>query len=719
MLLFTDGFEYFHSEDIYRKWGRAVDAGTLGDIVVVQGMDNSVNPPQKFARKEDGKAILFSGDTNEYDYRVYSLYAPIRKSRTVHLGFGFRSSMETIIKLKFFSRTNVENAGLLRQSSRFPKNLVATCTLVLAATAMTIQWEFPSSSVPMQVGSINSNTNLNNGEWFYTQVGITLHGNNTFGDNTAWVKNTLGSTKSWEATGIATADPEGENSFYIDSVGFSPTSSGISIDDFYISNDEGEVNNDFLGPIHIRSVTTYQQGAHNDSILINAQPDADSATILSADSVGTVETMPTVIPTPEEDQHFVSWTDVREQYIRINRIEEKQTYRHGGVNFAGAQPDFIGLIAYPMVRSHYYDMGQTSLEPLMFSELTEVKASAPLVKPVTFQFNNEWEVRRMIFENPRTVQEGFEDPIWNRTAINNLEIGFKLARYDQDPLNYLPGHLRLNYTHDILMTECLAFTDWASRHWEAVLLETFNIDGLSIGEWTFALTENLNMSDGGSDGVKATREYVNSVVRLEILIPWYFFFINDVLDCAETTQITWLQPVLDALGVDDSTYHFWVEEFAENFNVESLSGISAIETVQDALALTGQIKSNQELIEDGLQIDSSYLFSGHEWVEETIYPNSQTSFGWVERIFDICTFGEDHFDGWFVAVIPHQFSVTCEVLTQHWRYDWIMGLCVASYQIEPIEQPGDEFNKTGLYSSEFGDTPSTYWDIENYTGEGL
>ena len=124
-------------------------------------------------------------------------------------------------------------------------------------------------------------------------------------------------------------------------------------------------------------------------------------------------------------------------------------------------------------------------------------------------------------------------------------------------------------------------------------------------------------------------------------------------------------------------------------------------TILDDLGMTDSVKTNQELIEDGFQMDSSYIFSGHELIAETLYPDSVSFVGIHELVPEIFDLEEEHYNGWFVAVIKNQFSITDEVLTQQWRHEFLLGLCINSWQIEPIEQESNEGDRTGQFASEY------------------
>jgi hypothetical protein len=704
MLLFTDGFEGLRPLDIGRKWG--MDGFSSWDcdedkIMTVTGMDNSVSPPQRFARKEGGRAL----------YRNYSSALPlktyIRKSRTVFLGFGFRhrGDLHNVQNpvIRFYTRTFPGVPGKMNDTRRDTHALVATCTLTIGDTFINFIWEFPSEYCANAYGQLNANGQICNGEWQYLQLGISLHGNNPDGAQ-AWVENRIGSLVTDRIDNIFTAAPESENSYYIDSI--EVDLGGYSyIDDVYIANDEGNVNNDFLGPIYIRTILPETQGSVNDGVPVNSAL-ADRAQLVNSLHIGTFEQLPVPLPDPDDDQHFLEWEDPRAIYLNLPEIGDKQLFDFSNPNFAGSEPKFFGAVAYMMTRPGYYDHGQTSLRAVMKSGFEEVEMTMPLRRPLMYLFNNEWETRRGVFENPDVNKiTGFLSPIWNRTAIANAEFGLEVIRAVDDPESYLPEHLRVKYIFDDSLEEGLGLLDFSHRFWEETMELTFGLSPSIELDLTFAAYDAFGLSDDeGTIGVKGVKKYVNSVLYLNDVIPWTYLFIGEELNLAGQPQITWAQVVEEILNTIDIGYQEWVEQFQDGLDLEDVTSMSQSLIARDDLEMGDSVLTNQELIEDGFQMDSSYIFSGHEFVAETLYPNSDAFVGVLELVPDTFGLEEEHYNGWFVAVIAHQFSITDLIETQQWRHEFLLGLCIDSWQIEPIEQESNYGDRTGQFTSEYQDS---------------
>ena len=699
MILFTDGFEYFCPEEIQNKWN--VPSAASHDFQIIQGMDNSKSPPVPFARKIDGRALYVNTRTE--------LVTHIRKSRTVFVGVGinptyiYRSSSS----ITYYPHCNVGFYTRIvpgMEGGTGGLALVANCTMFIngndntSQTAVTIRWSFPSAEVPDIYDVIDPNTNLFTSGWSYHQCGITIHGNDIDGA-TAWVENRIGSNTIVRNENVFTVPPGEEDIFYINAIKLQCTAK-YAYDDFYVCNDEGMVNNTFLNPIHIRATAPIQQGMRNNAIGVGTS-EVDRAQAVNSAMVGT-EQLPYPLPTPIEDQHFVEWEDPRSTYLKLPRLNSEQTFDFRNINFAGANPKFLGAVSYLMCRPGFYDAGQTGLEPTMYAGLRSLPLTEPLRKPLAYQQGNEWEVRRGIFENQSlSGDQNYEDPVWNRDGIQNVEFGLKVIRHEDHPETYLPGFTRLSYTFDDFVDEQLILGDIASRRIEAVVEETFELSSMSHMQLTYVARDGFELSDDGSKGVRGLKKYVTSILYLQDEIPWTYLSINEPIAIEDAVQITWEETIEETMGFIDSSYHEWVEELVSILTHTDRIIRGVIVFANDGFEVLDIPKTNHELIEEDLQLDSSYLFSGHELIEETLYLDFFARVGVNNLVDDGFTLDQDHFDGHLVEQIPHQFSMVDDVLTQHWRHEWFMGVCIRSWQIDPVEQEGDDGSRVGDYVSIF------------------
>ena len=84
-------------------------------------------------------------------------------------------------------------------------------------------------------------------------------------------------------------------------------------------------------------------------------------------------------------------------------------------------------------------------------------------------------------------------------------------------------------------------------------------------------------------------------------------------------------------------------------------------------------------------------------MEEYLYPDDEVSQGIGLAIEEEMNLAEDHHGGNWVELFPDSFAAKDSILTQHWRYEWFMGIVISSLKIEPIEQAGNDGDKTGSY----------------------
>jgi len=707
MLLFTDGFECEHPKDISRKWGIGENFD-VDDLEIVTGWDDSTSPPGKFSRRpEDSRALRFGGDNAFNPLCTY-----IRKSRSVFVGVGLRWTnvpygVQPRFTISFHTRTFPGVPGKIEIGNEYSAGgidspVVATCLFIIRGTYADITWSFPSDSCSDIYQQINKNTDLTNGDWHYLQAGMTLHGN-TLGDPQAWVETRIGSTTADRNENVLTAAPDSENGHFIDAVTFS-IEQYTSYDDVYITNDEGEVNNSFLGPIYIRSILPETQGSINDGVPVNTS-EVDRAQAVNEAKIGIAEPMPASPPAPEDDQHFLAWEDPRIKYLQLPRKGSAQTFDFSNPNFAGAEPKFFGAVAYMMVRPGYYDQGQTGIKPIMKSGLTDIEPTMEQRRPLMCLFDNEWEIRRGIFENPDIDTDivGFLSTHWNRTALANAEFGVEVIASNDDPDSYLPEFLRVQYVHDDLIDEQFDFLDAPERFGEELMAETFGVESDTVYQWTFPVIDNIALSDGESGGVKILKAYINSVLGMSDVIPWTYLFVGDQISFEETLQTTWLQVLEELLTSQDTSYHFWVEEIIDTISTTPSNTFGFNINAFDNLEMVDVVGTNHEFISDEIQVDSTYIFSGHELVAETLYPDDESSNGVLEAIQESINFEEDHYNGWYVANITDQFSIVDDMLTQHWSYEWLFGICLDAWQNEPIEQEGNDGDHTGMLESQYLD----------------
>lgn len=715
MLLFSDGFEYFHPKDLYRKWG--YEWNVDGSCNIVFGEDDEFDPPNnKYARK-DGKALQFiNGFT--------SLSRFVKKSRTLFLGFAHRyKSGPSTIKIYFHSRNYPYSYPIPRVNRDydyhiFPEdhNTVAICTFTFRDDYIDYTWNFNDAEVPTQYNQVFSHKSLLDGDWSYHEIGMTIHGNLESGAQ-AWIENRIGKNNGNRLENIYTADPLGVNCYFLDgiSIHLPEVSSSIntSFDDVYICNDEGNVNNGFLGPVIIRSTYPVTQGQDNESTLYNTEG-SDPIDAIQAEYVNTHDSLPTPLPTPEEDPLFIEWEDPTIKHLTLPTEGNKQSFRVRNVYFHGSEPNIYGLILHGLFRPQHDTIGNTSIKPYIHNAEKDITLEGYAhFRPLKKYWNDEWEARELIFENQEIEQSklGFLPDVFNTLDVNEFnEYGIELTSIEADFESFNPTVLRNKYTFDIELTEEFTFQDIPMRFWEEQIALSFSFEEAIEGHRTFALYDNLQINEEYTQAARGRSHYVNSVLEIAVNIPWYILYLHENICFADTLNLDWIETISQEMNFIDTAYGFWVELINAGFDVADVAALARSLGITDYFNINDSgVGTNHELIIDGFAIQETYVWSNHEWIGETLYPeDNEVILAWnIPPIEDFFVLTEEHFDGFWVQFFEQQFSVNDHILTQQWRHDFFAGICLDSWQVEPIEQEGDDGDRTGQITAE-------YWENLGY-----
>lgn len=681
MLLYVDGFEYEDTSWLSRRWSfwdqnLNYGNGMVFSPEIVSGTDESSNTP--LARK-NGKALKVGG---------LSIYRDVPKSRTLFLGFAMRGlprsgEDDRSLKISFFSQGGTGNPAI-------------TANILFRTTSLDITWSF-SGSAENQYQQLFCPGNPLGNDFRYYSFGVTLYGNNPNGA-LGWVESRVGSQKS-RTENIFTADPEDVTKLFFTGVGIYSAdryynSTGISdgvtrsllvFDDLYIANDEGEYFNDFMGDIRIRFRIACADSAISDALPIGA----------------TVGGKYTAVTEP-----MLETTSVE-----LQRQGDAQLFGFRDVNFAGSEPRVYGAVISAMAKTS----NQTPLQntSLTFLCLPQFSQSIMTAKTFTVPVQDEVAFFQAPILNTENVNydAGITPQFWNTVATNFAEFGVRLEKCPVSKKimeDNCPTFYRHSVSTDILVEDNLETKEFVSRHFEGLVSEILQLEDENDFEWTFGLYEDVLFSSI-STGAKGRQLWLNSVVYLQDKVPWTIEFINDVLSVEDQGNILWSQFVVELLYTGEFTTGFWVEEFRDGFRGSCLSGMAMSYFVDEILNTDDSPKTNMELVNDSLVINSSYIFSGHELLGETLYPDDFTPiFGWGMDIEDDITITENHFDGHWVERMGEQNSITDTILTQHWRHETSMGVIIHSAQIDPVEQEGDDGYRVGELTSE-------YWQSIGYT----
>jgi len=698
MLLFSDGFESFDITDIKRKWGVAILPTNLATDPepynrIVSGVDATKNPPQFLSRK-GGRALQVKG----YDFE---LTTPIKKSRSVFVGFALRSGKGKIkgLKVAFYSMVlpnKSDGTGFLN-GYKDSDRLVAECELVLNTTSVFCNWTFPDPAVANQTSVIDISLNPKGGEFVYYQTGITLNGNAMNAeDRTAWVENRLG---TWEQSrridNIATAVFDSDKSHYINAVSlYSPVGNYINnvdgdiiqLDDVYICNDEGPVNNTFLGDVRIKRMTPSIQGTINNGVSYNFTGSRHNG--VSADFINTVDALPNPLPDPEQNPMFIPWVDPRSSFLQL-RSNATQLFQFTHPDYEGAQPKILGVVATVISRCQT-DIGkQSEIEFVrkIGSNPQEPADNSSAVFPVSTKRG--WESTSLGFDNNEMLLEGRESLIWSPLAVNNSEWGIRIKDWDRDPSEYIPGYLRHNIKFEDILHETIYLNGFSHRFWDRMIDEGLVFVDVPDNAWatfaydTLSAMVEMIITKRGLKGIDE-RLYIQDE------IPWQYFFLKEVMGLSDDLLFAWAGDISDSMGIADDSIDKWVEEVADGYRVYGSNVRTDIgENLYDVFSLEEPLVwDNHETLEDSLEARVSYVWSAHELVEEYLWYQEYSIGSHGERVEEVIGFIEDHFDGWWVEELRDPLSIWFTGITQHWRYEWFMGVIINSIRFEPIEDTG-------------------------------
>lgn len=752
-LLFSDGFERFSVLDLWRKWGicqygtSTVNGVTTPTWSICEGDDPAITSYASPLARKGGRSLYRTG--------FFSLGTSFPKSRTVYLGFAIRlksqltldiyfTSLFAPVKFKYYALNGAGIGGastpeyingiyagrsftpsndtysqydsltsaLRQEALELPAGGghvyypgICRCRLVFYSSNVSISWIFPDG-IPTKVGNINYNKNLFSPPDFnYFQLGFTLLGNTGDSTSTAWVENRYGNraTNRWRET-CQTALPTKNCNYYCNAVLFrSPDSTPFWLDDVYIANDEGSVNNDFLGPIYVRSMDVFSQGTINDAEPQNTV-DVDRGACVNGSMVTTVahgklsETSDSKV------------TDLTSSLL-FKKEGDRQTFVFNQSNYAGTTPHILGVIAHAVVQRKYLDLDKPVLSFFAVPQLGSIYYAKDLDRPIcrNFQFGSTWgyysgtsaypgpsdhtitECRNFVLENN---DENFLTP----SLLQNYQFGFSLQKFE-GTFEYCPAPLRLNVTHNDIVSDSMLFDDYVSRHFEESIASNFIISsyvppvdfGLNAEDTFFVYEDFPGISSSIPLSAYDQIEFISSMLDLYAQDEESLIFSDDVV-------FAYTALVDDSIAIDDEPYNFWVELFSDSFFVDCLCSCDCIETLDDSLSVvSSDVWDNHLDAESSIDIISSDVWDNHFSVDEYPFFDDSITNGFALFIDDVVFASLDDFDGNWVEQKYDDVCLSDSVLTQHWRHEWFMGVIINSWQMSPVEQEGWDGYRVGDY----------------------
>lgn len=666
MLLFADGFENFDVTDLDKKWDS--NTGYLNDADHFFIVKNN-------ERKGD-RCLYYNTDSSNW-VTYLTLTKNIKKSRTVFFGVAVKHLEDgSPIKIGFYSNTIT----------------VAECTITVGTSGSTrYTWTFATGVASQTIVMGDTTPSIN--KFVYYEFGITLNGNNAeLEDSTAWIENRSSVGQYHEKTSnIQTAIVGSDSSFFINSVTLTMTGGYYAgwrgyVDDVYVCNDEGSFNNTFLGDTRIRSMTPSFYGSMNETEMVNF--DGFRHLGVAADFVNTVDTLPDPLPDPEQNPDFIPWQDPTTQCLRLNEEGAIQLFRMTNPNYGGAQPRILGVVGTAVCRAKT-DIGkQAKLQLVRRKEYDPVMVSEKdaILAPIK---TTDWQSFPLIMENEDEELPGVESKLWTPAIVSNADWGFKLLQNDTDPKEYLPGHLRLQLNHDEILYEYLLTQDFTHRFWDRLVDEILNITSWSASGWAHFAYETMGLEDMETV-VRRGLKGINEQLYIKDEIPWQYIFIKEILQIDDPMFFAWGGDVFESLEFGSSSYHEFVEMVTSQVDLFSSQTKTDIgEVVREVIGLEEPLVwDNHESLEENINMIVSYVWTNHEVIEEWITHAVITKMGFGQDVVSSINLIEEHFDGWWVEELTDRALPWGDQITQHWRYEWFMGVLINSIKMTPIEDTG-------------------------------
>lgn len=708
MLLFADGFETFNIYDVGRKWGvfewYDSTGSTAGPPLIVHGNDTTFSPAKQYATNPTGRAM---------QGRYFKLTTCIKPSRTVFMGFAHRIAQKStsqsnyVVKIDFLKKFAYDKAtyGVTAPSQIFQSlgTVVATCKLVIYPSYIDVTWTFVGTSPLTQTGRINTSSVLDNGDFRYIQLGLTLMGN-VVAQPQAWAEVRLGSrggANNLLHNNIMTAAESGTSaSFLINAVSiravgslgneyFYTSYASHGLDDFYICNDEGEYNNTFLGNVKVRRISVSGDGIDNDSVPYG---EAYRFHAVDEDFIDTVNSLPNPLPDPETNPLFIPWETFANDYLTLEERGDRQLMRFNSLNLTGNYSKIHGAILHALMQPKYLDTPATikAVRKFGITDLVESKPmNAPLIKRAQF------EARQFIWENDETIGPGEQYVQWTAAAVDSSEWGFELVPVTIAPESYDPAIARTNLIIYDTIDEAIYFSEVTHRYFEELLAEALAAVDDHGYEYVWALYESLGFNEY-SEGNRVGKRFINEVLEFSEYLPYTIMFAGEFIGFAEDIYVQYIDKINEAMDIADWADGFWEELFTDTFEATDWSGASFIMTLEETFGLEEPyLWDGHEDVEETLEINVTYVWDNHELMEEYLYPDDELSHGVGLNAEDGFGIAEEHHDGQWVESFPENACFEDHILTQHWRYETLFGYIISSWQVEPVEQESDDGDHTG------------------------
>jgi len=314
---------------------------------------------------------------------------------------------------------------------------------------------------------------------------------------------------------------------------------------------------------------------------------------------------------------------------------------------------------------------------------------APLIDETYF------EMRHFVWENDEVPGDGENYINWTPAAFDASEWGFMLEPVTIDPKTYDSSLPRLTIIFNETLNESLGAVDFTHRYFEELVADSIGAADAPSYEFVWVVAETFGFTDGNGV-IRAGNRFLNETIEFSEYLPYTILFAGESIGISEAIFVQYIDLINETIDAADWADGFWEELFEDTFGATDYSEIAFILTLEEMFGLEEPyLWDNHELIEDEFAINADEPWDNHELVEEYLYPDDEVAQGVGLIAEDEIGISEDHFDGWWVELFTDYTLLADSVLTQHWRYDTVFGIVLDSWQVDPIEQYGNDGSHTG------------------------
>ena len=742
-LLLAEGFEFFHpsSKNLskdgghfgpkYATWRGGLDMDLASKEMIFEDPGPSSDPYYPEGATDDtpnvkiergmvdehiekgrkgGRSVSIYATSSGSSFGYAGLGFKVEKSRTLYVGFALRleylgQTFDPYVIVSF-GRSNFR--GPLQDTGNYENVMtpVGGCCFMDRGQYADLVWKFNGMEEPW-VNQLTHGRNFRKGDWHFMEFGTTVYGNEPEEhESIAWGEARIAGISD-RASNIRTAMPNTEDDTFIDTVtirvlcphinpysfvGADPEDLyrfRVVIDDVYICNDQGEVNNDFMGGIYVRPAWPTHQ-----AMLQHAYSVAEvyKHKAVGPSFVGDEQELPAEPPAPEEDQWWEPWEYPDKSHIVLPRRGNRQNFVTSAVDFAGSQPHIRAVTADLLTKIPNKNIARGVLTPIKTTGGTShsyFPVSADMLRHTP-------SITQLVCNNPNAGGERHEQASqWKDSGVTNADIGFRLDQVEDQYAfeeKWNPALLRWPLVHHQIVDEDLGFVEWVGRYWEELIPDGIDLAPFSDRAWACFAYDEFPIKDI-AERLRVTELFAWSHLwnTSELVVPSEF--VQDGFEMGDSNKFDYVLRVEEDLTVYDLGYHEHVELLTSWLDPYDFSDRAWSQKVQDELKLEiTDIFDNHFKVKDSF-VPLDVTWTNHFLAEDFFGFDQELFSGWVHRftLETIIDLHADHHDGWWVEHFNVPLEFEEEILTRHWRFYIVAFAGVVFvcrwYQIGSVEQP--------------------------------